>query len=169
MSSTDAEEIRRQQVALFRFVNRRVRDRALSEDILQEAFIRFLKVRGTTNIADSGAWLRTVALNLVRDHFRSSRERGREYLTDRIEDQARLPDEAAIFQERVQFFRIALDQLPPIGREVIIRRKLEGESAREVARALNLSEAAVDQHVARALMALNRMVGKMSRAKGRRR
>ena len=58
-----------------RFLGHRVRDRALVEDLTSETFARALRridsVRDQGR--DPGAWLTTIARNLVFDHTKSSR------------------------------------------------------------------------------------------------
>src|SRR6185312_4731566 len=60
-----------------RFLSARVADRALAEDLTSETFTRALRridsVRDQGR--DVGAWLSTIARNLVLDHVKSSRHR----------------------------------------------------------------------------------------------
>lgn len=67
----------RYQPQVLRFVHRRVGDHALAEDLTSEAFVRALRRLETLRErrADPGAWLTTIARNLVADHRKSSRSR----------------------------------------------------------------------------------------------
>src|SRR5947209_9039991 len=69
------------------FLGNRVRDRGLVEDLTSETFARALRridsVRDQGR--DLGAWLTTIARNLVVDHTRSSRYQ-RDTLTAQIAD-----------------------------------------------------------------------------------
>ena len=60
-----------------RFVGRRLRDRGAVEDLTSETFVRALRRLDsvTDQGRDVGAWLTTIARNLVFDHVKSSRNR----------------------------------------------------------------------------------------------
>ncbi|MGH3423136.1 MAG: sigma-70 family RNA polymerase sigma factor, partial [Nocardioidaceae bacterium] len=62
---------------VFRFVYYRVSSRTLAEDLTSETFTRALRSIGKFRWQgkDFGAWLTTIARNLVADHFKSSRQR----------------------------------------------------------------------------------------------
>jgi RNA polymerase sigma-70 factor (ECF subfamily) len=54
--------------------------------------------------------------------------------------------------------------MPPQRREVFIMRRLHGMSAKEVGAALKISPAAVDAHVARAVLALHKEMAALDRS-----
>lgn len=56
---------------LYRFVAAAGRDHHLAEDIVQETILRALREQG--EVRDPRAWCFTVALNLLRSHFRRRR------------------------------------------------------------------------------------------------
>lgn len=62
---------------VFRFVVVRVGDRSLAEDLTSETFLRALRSISTVRYQGRGigAWLITIARNLIRDHVKSSRYR----------------------------------------------------------------------------------------------
>ena len=62
---------------VFRFIYFRVGNRPLAEDLTSDTFLRALKRIGsfTWQGRDLGAWLVTIARNLVADHFKSGRYR----------------------------------------------------------------------------------------------
>lgn len=62
---------------VFRYIYYRVSTRALAEDLTSETFVRALRSIGnfTWRGRDFGAWLVTIARNLIADHFKSSRHR----------------------------------------------------------------------------------------------
>ena len=151
--------------ALFRFIQRRVRDAALSEDLVQDTFVRFLGRQGSP-AADVGALMRRIALNLVRDHFRAGARRAFEPLDTDQPAETATPEETLMFRERAERFGRILDAMPPLQRDVFIHRRLHGLSSKETAARLGLTPAAVDAHVARALVALEK--GLRNRKEGQR-
>ncbi len=153
---------------LLRYVGRRVDDAALREDIVQEAIVRFLTYQAKPDIvvANVTALLRRISLDLTRDHFRrSSRQRSVELSDD-------LPCPEPGIHERLeqrQFVAIVsavVKAMPRLRREVFFRRRIEGQSAREVAEALGLSPGAVDAHIARAVLDLHLAIEKIEKRGG---
>ena len=141
--------------ALLRLIRRRVRDASLSEDIVQDAYLRYLGRSGPP--AEEGwALIRTIALNLIRDHFRAGARRSFEPIDEEHPADGHTPESAVMLRERVEWFSRAVEAMPPLQRDVFIRRRLHGQSAKEAAAELGLTPAAVDQHVARALVALQK-------------
>jgi len=63
--------LRTQRTDLLEYVGRQVRDSVLSEDIVQEAYLRFLTFEGKpgSTVTNAPALLRRISLNLIRDHF----------------------------------------------------------------------------------------------------
>lgn len=72
-----AELFRRYRSLVFNVIYRRVNNRELAEDLMQDVFLRALKSieRVTWQGRDIGAWLVTIARNIVIDHFKSGRHR----------------------------------------------------------------------------------------------
>ncbi|WP_119680626.1 RNA polymerase sigma factor [Indioceanicola profundi] len=144
---------------LYRFIRRRVRDPILSEDILQETLARLLGyLRGGT-VQNVPALGYRIADNLVRDHYRAHAAAPTEELSDVVPCQNPTADQVLIDRRRMEAFSRALEDMPPLRREVFVRRRLHGESYREIAAALDMSEAAVEKHVVRALEWLHLRVG----------
>ncbi len=151
---------------VFRFVYFRVGNRQLAEDLTADTFLRALKRIGsfTWQGRDLGAWLFTIARNLVADHFKSSRYR-LEVTTDEVPDTERDDDgpagspEAAVVAHITNVALLtAVTQLNPEQRECIVLRFLHGLSVAETARAMGKNEGAVKALQYRAVRALGRLL-----------
>src|SRR4051794_16879080 len=113
--------------ALLRYVERRVDDPALSEDIVQEAITKMLiyGARPGNDVGNAPALLRRIALDLTRDHYRRS---GRWQSAELTDD---LPCPQADVQqmlEQRQLVDIVLGvllEMPPLRREVFLHRRIE--------------------------------------------
>jgi RNA polymerase sigma-70 factor (ECF subfamily) len=151
---------------VFRFVYFRVGNRQLAEDLTADTFLRALKRIGsfTWQGRDLGAWLVTIARNLVADHFKSGRYR-LEVTTGDVLDADR-PDrgpegspEAAVIDHitNVDLLR-AVKQLNPEQQECIVLRFLHGFSVAETAQAMNKNEGAIKALQYRAVRALARLL-----------
>jgi RNA polymerase sigma-70 factor (ECF subfamily) len=125
-------------------------DRDTAADAVQEAFVRL--VRNWSRLAayeDPAAWVRRVALNLIRDHRRSIWRQARLLL--RIEQQPSVPEEARSSNPELWN---QVGSLPPKQRTAVALYYVGDLTAREVAHAMHVSEGTVDQHLHRALKTL---------------
>ena len=147
---------------VFRFIYYRVGSRQLAEDLTSETFVRGLKAiqRFTWQGKDFGAWLTTIARNLIADHFKSSRSR-LEIVSDDIPE-GRVParstedDVLALISNEMLFD--AVNSLPPEQRDCILMRFIQGMSIAETAAALKRSEGAIKQLQLRAMRSLAKRV-----------
>lgn len=155
--------LRVQRANLLQYVGRQVRDSVLSEDIVQEAYLRLLsfesKPGGVVN--DPPAFLRRISLNLVRDHFRRAKTAPHVELSVTIACPKPAVDVQLERKQLVDLVFYILKAMPKLRRDVFIRRRVNGESAGEVAEALGLSPSAVSNHVARAVLDLDAAIEKI--------
>ncbi len=141
--------------ALFRYLVRLTDDRELASDLAQEAFVRLYR-RGT--LPDTpGAWLVTVAHNLLRDHRRSARLQlvllsARQQRSPEDRDRPADAEGQVLAEERRSQVRAALDHLSPRDREALLLR-YSGHSYREIATALHVAETGVGTMLIRASQA----------------
>ena len=135
--------------ALYRFIYYRVSSAALAEDLLSETFFRALRSmsRFQWQGKDFGAWLMTIARNLVTDHYKASRTRLESTTEDMSpHDSATDGPEAAVLAALTnEALLTALKELPKEQQECLVMRFLQGLSIAETARVLGRSEGAVKQ------------------------
>lgn len=147
----DQEEADLRQ-ALRRFVGGRLNHHADGEDIVQETYVRLYDYRRTRPVADAAAFCFTVARNLVHDHFRQrSALPPTSDLSDEIVCARPRAEEVLDYRQRVEILVRALKVMPPLRREVFLRRRLDGMASATIAADLQLSIAAVDKHCTRAV------------------
>ncbi|MCC7382019.1 MAG: RNA polymerase sigma factor [Deltaproteobacteria bacterium] len=161
------ELVARHQAAVYRFSLRMMGDEASAEDVLQETFISALKKAATFRGTGSArAWLMAIARNTGRmsrrrhagepSQFESLDALGREAGWGAEADLAELLDE----RNRREQLERALAELPPLDREVLLVRDVEGLSGEETAEALGLSIAATKSRLHRARLRLAAALGK---------
>lgn len=138
--------------ALRRFVDGQLRDRSEGEDIVQETYVRLYDYRRTRTVADVGAFCFSIARNLVRDHLRRLKRTPimGEIQTETVCPQPRA-DEILDYRQRVEIMTRALRSMPPLRREVFLRRRLDEQPVAKIAGDLDLGISAVEKHVVRAL------------------
>ncbi|MCY1144826.1 sigma-70 family RNA polymerase sigma factor [Actinoplanes sp. Pm04-4] len=151
---------------VFRFVYFRVGNRQLAEDLTSDTFLRALKRIGsfTWQGRDLGAWLVTIARNLVADHFKSGRYR-LEVTTGDVLDadrEARGPEgspESSVVDHITNVALLtAVKQLNPEQQECIVLRFLQGFSVAETAQTMGKNEGAIKALQYRAVRALARLL-----------
>ncbi|WUW41753.1 sigma-70 family RNA polymerase sigma factor [Micromonospora rifamycinica] len=151
---------------VFRFVYFRVGNRQLAEDLTSDTFLRALKRIGsfTWQGRDLGAWLVTIARNLVADHFKSGRYRlevttGDVLDADREDRGPEGSPEAAVVEHITNVALLtAVTRLNPEQQECIVLRFLQGLSVAETARAMGKNEGAIKALQYRAVRALARLL-----------
>jgi RNA polymerase sigma-70 factor (ECF subfamily) len=132
---------------VFRFVYHRVGDRATAEDFTSETFVRALRRIDSLTFQgrDVGAWLVTIARNIVLDHVKSSRYR-LEVTTADMRDADRATDgpEDAVLQGLTNAELLAgVAQLSDEQRECVVLRFLQGLSVAETAAAMGKKDGAI--------------------------
>jgi RNA polymerase sigma-70 factor (ECF subfamily) len=132
---------------VFRFLYHRVGDRATAEDFTSETFVRALRRIDSLSFQgrDVGAWLVTIARNIVLDHVKSSRYRLEVTTADmRDADQATDGPEEAVLQRLTTTELMAgVAQLSEDQQECLSLRFLQGLSVAETAAAMGKKEGAV--------------------------
>jgi RNA polymerase sigma-70 factor (ECF subfamily) len=140
---------------VYRFLYYRVSSQHLAEDLTSETFFRALRSMSKFRWQgkDFGAWLVTIARNLVIDHFKSGRQR-LESTTDDFsghEGHAASPEDDVLAGLTNQLLLAAIKELAPEQQECLILRFLNGQSIAETAQVLGRSEGAVKQLQLRAI------------------
>ncbi|MCO6004369.1 sigma-70 family RNA polymerase sigma factor [Actinoallomurus purpureus] len=147
---------------VYRYVYYRVGTHPLAEDLTSETFLRALRRMSvfTWQGKDFGAWLVTIARNLVLDHFKSSRYR-MEICTAEPDEGDRWeegPERAVLdsFTHRALFS--AVRDLGSEQRECVVLRFLHGLSVAETALVMGKNSGAVKALQHRAVRSLARTV-----------
>jgi RNA polymerase sigma-70 factor (TIGR02952 family) len=130
-----------------RYVLHRVGDRALAEDVTSETFVRALRRIDSLSFQgrDVGAWLVTIARNIVLDHVKSSRYRLEITTADMLDaDRATDGPEDAVVAHLTNAQLLAcVKQLGSEQQECIVLRFLQGLSVAETAAVMGKKEGAI--------------------------
>lgn len=146
---------------VYRYVYFRVGSHPLAEDLTSETFLRALRkiTSFTWQGRDFGAWLVTIARNLVTDHFKSGRYRLEVSTAEVFDvplDSSDIPENAvvtAVINDRVLR---AVRDLSPEQQECVVLRFLHGLSLAETALVMGKKSGAIKALQFRAVRALAR-------------
>jgi RNA polymerase sigma factor (sigma-70 family) len=135
-----------------------VDDRNAAEDLVQEAFIRLSRsARRIEDERKAAAYLRSIVLNLARDHNRRGLLSLRHQLP--LDDRVAGADDEIDLREDQREVLEALRELPLRQRNCVVLRHLEEIGIAEIAAMLSISENSVKTHLKRGMAALARQLG----------
>ena len=132
------------------------RDVPTSEDIAQEAFLSaWHHLPRLKNPSSFLPWLRQITRNLAYDHLRNRRNRmldgeAADLAIQHAADPDGCPLERSLDDEREAVAADLISELPEESREALLLYYREGQSSRQVATLLGLSDAAVRKRLSRA-------------------
>ncbi|MGI9645588.1 MAG: RNA polymerase sigma factor [Ilumatobacteraceae bacterium] len=130
-------------------------DRNAAEDLVQEAFIRLHRSAGSIRDLDRApAFLRSIVLNLARDHNRRGLVSLRHRNTAERPVTPAEPDDRAVVDEESTAVLEALRSLPERQRACLVLRHYEELSIAEIADTLHISKNSVKTHCRRGLASL---------------
>jgi RNA polymerase sigma-70 factor (sigma-E family) len=145
---------RQEASSLVRLTRLFVDDRNAAEDLVQEAFIRL--ARSAHRLRDpekAPAYLRSIVLNLARDHNRRGLVSMRHHMPR--DDQAAVEDEITLRDDQQRVID-ALRTLPHRQRDCVVLRYYDELGIDDIASTLGISRNSVKTHLGRALDTLER-------------
>ncbi len=149
--------------SLVRLARLFVDDRDAAEDIVQEAFLRLARHAGKIEAVDRApAYLRSIVLNLARDHNRRGLVSLRHHATSGREINVELDDAVGDQLVRTEEHRRVIEavrQLPARQRDCIALRYFEELPIERIASTLGVSVNSVKTHLRRAMATLDRRLG----------
>ena len=158
-----ADDVNQLVVALFRqegpslvhLVRLFVDDRNAAEDLVQEAFIRLARAAGRIeDRTKAAAYLRSIVLNLARDHNRRGLVSLRHQLP--FDDRRASVEDEIVLQDDQRRVLEALRDLPHRQRDCLVLRYYHELGIEGIAGTLGLSPNSVKTHLRRGLAALER-------------
>ena len=137
---------------LYRLALRITFDRAEAEDVVQDTMIRVWNKREEwTQFGSIEAYCLTVAKNLAIDRSQKKEAQNVE-LTPEMEEESEIsgPYDQLVNNERMSIIHRLINELPEKQRLIMQLRDIEGESYKEIAKILNLTEEQVKVNLFRA-------------------
>jgi len=140
--------INRHQLQIFNFINSKIKDRDLSEDLFQDTFIKIIRTLRNGTYNEEGKflpWAMRIAHNLVIDYFRKSKripvlENKEGFDVFQFLSDASLNSENSMIQEQVlKDIQKLVQELPEDQKEVLVMRIYRNMSFREIAENTDVS------------------------------
>ncbi|WP_159981941.1 MULTISPECIES: RNA polymerase sigma factor [unclassified Novosphingobium] len=143
------------QTAVQRYVRGRSGRHDIADDIAQETVARLVELGRTQQIGSIFALAFRIADNLMTDMHRREKRLSDEVDTEWQSDEPSL-DRVLDSRRAVDVFNRCLRRMPPLRREVLIRRRLNQESCRTIGEDLAISAKAVEKHITRGMIDLRK-------------
>jgi RNA polymerase sigma-70 factor (ECF subfamily) len=153
----------RYQSPLFNFYLRLTGDRSVSEDLVQEVFLRILKYRHSYQPETPfRAWIYQIARNARVDHFRKNRP---ETSLEPEMSPAVIPNDVAQEEQEAALLRRALLELSEEKREVLVLSRFQDLKYEQIANIMDCEVNTVKVRVHRALQDLRRIYEALQRGR----
>lgn len=162
----------RYQKRTYNLIYRMVSNEQDAADLTQEVFVRVYNSRHLLKNEETfSAWLRTIATNIARDHFRKV---GRTIKADSldepitvdggevqrdVEDWSTNPERQLAKKDMQEAVQRAMDSLSEEHKMVVVLHHIEGMDVRDIAREMGIPEGTVKSRLARAREDLKRKLG----------
>jgi RNA polymerase sigma-70 factor (ECF subfamily) len=164
--------LERHRTPVFHFLYRMVQNRAVSEELAQEVFLRVYRSRATYEpTAKFTTWLFRIATHLALNWIRDGRkEKGQESLNEKsveglerqVADLHKTVEQKMLYEVRLQEIRRAIEALPAKQRAAVLMHKYEELGYSQIAKALSCSESAVKSLLFRAYETLRTRLAHMA-------
>ncbi len=121
---------------LLQFINRRVKNKEESEDILQDVFVKILsKIDTLKDSSKLQSWIYQMTRNAIADYFRKKNN------LSALEDQEEKTDEEEqnAMKEATGWIGFYVNSLPENYREALVMYEIKGLSQKEIADQLGIS------------------------------
>jgi RNA polymerase sigma-70 factor (ECF subfamily) len=155
---------------VYAFVYQITRDRAMSDDIVQETFVKVWKnLKKYSPEYSFKTWLYTIAHNTTLDWLKKKRsatfsdfenETGENSFTESLIDGSLLPDELFIQKENVIMFEKAFEKMPALYREILTLHYHQELSFIEISTIINRPLETIRSQHRRGLLALQNILQK---------
>ena len=147
--------------AIYGLILHFVGDPELAADLTQDTFVKaWESLRKLRDPNAFGGWVRAMAINLMRDHFRRARQTDPLDEAAPIESTGESPAERAARREQAEAVRRAVLALPEHQRTVVAMHHLEGKPVDEIAREMSMPKGTVVSRLARGRKALRRRLAR---------
>jgi RNA polymerase sigma-70 factor (ECF subfamily) len=143
---------------VYRNILKLTKDPLVSEDILQEVFIRLWEKRQDINFEQPVVnWIFVISFNLSIDYTRK-KLREQELHRKLLLDTNAIPQNGSVYEDYYQLLKRAIEQLSPQKQRIVKLCKLEGMTYEEAAAEMKISRHTVKEYLSAAMASLSEYV-----------
>jgi RNA polymerase sigma-19 factor, ECF subfamily len=143
---------------VYRNILKLTKDPLVSEDILQEVFIRLWEKRQDINFEQPVVnWIFVISFNLSIDYTRK-KLREQELHRKLLADTNAIPQNGSVYEDYYQLLKRAIEQLSPQKQRIVKLCKLEGMTYEEAAAEMKISRHTVKEYLSAAMASLSEYV-----------
>ena len=139
---------------IYGFILNKTKSEELTEEIVQEVFIKVWEKRVEINdVLSPEAYIMNMAVNKMYDFLRkmASEEKLKQQVWTSIQSYSNITEETLDLHESQELLKEAIEQLPPQQKKVFILSRQQGLSHQQIADELKLSPKTVNNHLTEAL------------------
>jgi RNA polymerase sigma-70 factor (ECF subfamily) len=139
---------------IYGFILSKTKSEELTEEIVQEVFIKVWEKRVEINdVLSPQAYIMNMALNKMYDFLRkmASEEKLKQQVWTSIQSYSNITEETLDLHESQELLNEAIEQLPPQQKKIFILSRQQGLSHQQIAEELKLSPKTVNNHLTEAL------------------
>ncbi len=152
------------QESVFNFIAYKTGDRDLSEDILQETFLKVWRNREQLDESKSiKSFLFTMANNSAMNHFRHQKVVHSHQAGYRLDLEGRSPQDIVESKEFYEQVLGAIENLPEKTRITFMMSRFEDLSYKEIAERTDVSIKTVESHMGKALRLIREKINEINR------
>lgn len=159
-----AELYRSESPKLVRILSRRTNSRDDAQDLVQDVFFRFARLRGRrpSSLERPQAYLRRIATNLLKNRAKADFRHSAALHVVADEGSLPGPDQHRLLESRDMLRRLetAMLRLRPKTREIFMAHRIDGLTYAEIAERTGLTVKGVETQMSRALAQLDRMLNR---------
>lgn len=139
---------------LFYYVQRMVRDKDKTQDVIQETYARAIEVDSRIKIINKRAYLYKMARNIVIDEIKKNKNISKVAYEDNsnIIPASEQPEEIILNQSLENNLMDIVKTLPSRSKQAFILHTIDGYSRKEIALKMGITINAVEKHITRATM-----------------
>ena len=137
--------------ALRGFLRGKLGNDADRDDLVQETYVRLFSYQAAAQVSNVKALCFAIARNLLLDHHRAARRTASIPLDEDMVCPQPSAETVVAYRRAVVVMAKALVKMPALRREIFMRKRLDGFTTAEIAGNLDMTAAAVEKHVVRAL------------------
>lgn len=132
-----------------------VKSHETAADLVQDTYVRLLRLGIADVVEQPRALLHRIAANLAIDHLRKEKNSVQAFdgmdAAMAVPSRAPSPERELLAKQRLRLCLQAIEQLPPRSREAFVLCRVYGYSYQEIAVRMNISESGVEKLLMRAL------------------